>query len=240
MNLMEDIRVNSGIVELNEALFIGRKIFFKNSRRLVKFSVVLGKKIEKESKKIEQGKESTVDIDILKFFKEQCTEASKLFFDLETKYELSNGKDREVFKILYEKSASQYKKLLSILQKDETQKALFWIGMQTLSIVLTLTIASFFSIGFNSIIAGKAIATGAQVLNKTQEILPSEIKHPDGYLKSVAKKKQEMEVLKTLDVVEKEEKKVDVNFISNFFSKLEKTEETAKAEKVAVSIAKTI
>lgn len=185
MNIYEDIRKNAGVIDqkqyineelIAEAIFIGGKVLFKNSKRLMRFSTILKKKIEKEEKKSAKKGKPPVDMDILIDLRDECFDASKLFFDLEAKYESAMKKEnREQIKILYNKGAVKYKRILLILKKDETKKALLWIGIGALAVVLALSIGQFLSVDIQNFLGGKTEAGVRNIMSGDKQNIDNEI-----------------------------------------------------------------
>lgn len=146
MNLKNDIKYKAGLLNtseyLNETVFIGSKIFFRNSKRLINFAKTLKRKTEKA---ISKNKE--IDKEAINKLYNKILDTSDEMLSLENIVSKSIGIDKKKAIEAYRQTELKCSDILKDMKKSEIAKALIVIGVGVASAAFIGAIALFFGSG---------------------------------------------------------------------------------------------
>lgn len=143
MSLKNDIMLSSGILNeseyLGETVFIGSKMFFRNSKRLLKFALALKKKTEVAVRK---GKQ--IDEKAIQELYTKILETSQKMKAMEEVVAKSTGADKKKAITMYKATETECTNILKLMKKSEVSKALIVIGIGSAAALFIGAIAIFF------------------------------------------------------------------------------------------------
>lgn len=143
MSLKNDILLSSGMLNeseyLEETVFIGSKMFFRNSKRLLKFAMSLKKKTEVA---IQKGKQ--IDEKALEQLYTKILATSQKMKAMEDAVAKSTGADKKNAIAMYKSTEIECTNILKLMKKNEITKALIVIGIGSAAALFIGAIAIFF------------------------------------------------------------------------------------------------